>query len=111
MCFDLFGEGCWGAESGNDNDIIFGKLVVVVGDFLPGKGDDVHLDQLTIYLGVVNDFSNEKNTLIRKNPPGGVGQIDGTLHAVAEAKLLREPHRGVADLHRTSPVTHFFHDG
>ena len=49
--------------------------------------------------------------MVGKNPPRGVGQINGPLHPVAEYKLLGETDRGLPYREDTVPGTNFFDDG
>ena len=87
---DFFHEGSGSAKGGHDDDVFLRQLVIACIHFLPGQRDDAHLDKLQIDIGIMDDFSDEKDSIIRKNPARCVGEVNGALDTVAEAKLFGE---------------------
>src|SRR5690606_16432187 len=94
---DLLHEVRWSAESGDDDDIILGESVIFRAHVLPRQGNDPHIPQLAVYLGVVDDLADQENPVVRKHAARGVSQINRPFDAVAEAELLGEQDGGVAD--------------
>ena len=45
----------------------------------------------------MNDLADDEEAAILENLARGVGEIDRALDAVTKSKLLRQPHRHVAD--------------
>ena len=60
---------------------------------------------MAIHIWVVDDFTNQENSLIRKNPTGGVGEIDRAFDAVAKAELTSQQDRRVADGNPSAGLT------
>ena len=63
---------------------------------------DAHGGDLRVHIGVVDDFSQQENPLLRKNLPRGVGQINGPLDAVAKPELLGQADDRSALLHHAA---------
>ena len=80
------------AEGRDDDHVVLRQVVVAFAHVLPRQRDDAHLAQVAVHVRVVDDFPDEENPVLRENPARGVGQVDGPLHAVAEAELLRQQH-------------------
>ena len=83
---DLFQGRQLGAKGGDDHHIVgcsWRRALVGIGFMMPIARSAVHL-------GIVDDFA-EMKTAVLENLARGVGEIDGALHAVAEAELLGEP--------------------
>ena len=104
-------EGRGRAECGNDDHIIGRQVIVVATQFLPRQRDDAHVDELTVDLGVMNDFANEKNTIIGKHLARGVGEINGALDAVAKAEFLSESQGRIADYQFAMKIAQALDDG
>ena len=63
---------------------------------------------LRIDLWIVNDLPNQEETGIRENLTRGIGQINGTLHAVAKPELLCQPDCRASRLKNGSSATETF---
>ncbi len=107
---DLIHEARGRTEGRHDNDIVGRELIVFGAQFLPWQGNDAHVDQLAVDLGVVDDFSNQENAVVGKYLARGVGEIDGALDAVTKAKFLSESDGGVTDDQFAMQVAQAFHD-
>src|SRR5690606_35741059 len=64
---DLLHEVRGSAESGDDDDIILGESVIFRAHVLPRQGNDPHIPQLAVYLGVVDDLADQENPVVRKH--------------------------------------------
>ena len=53
---------------------------------------DAERADLLVDLGVVDDLAEDEEAAVGEDLGGGVGEVDGALHAVAKAELLRELH-------------------
>lgn len=95
--FDFFDVAGWRAEGWYDDDIVFGELIVLLVHFFPRERNDVHFIELTIDFLVMNDFTDEVDVVFLEDVSRGVGEIDGTLYSVAEAKLAGEFHGSIAN--------------
>ena len=106
--FDFVDElgGC--AEGGDNDDVVLGELVVFGGEFLPWEGDDVHFPEVLVDFRVVDDFADEEDAFVGEDAAGGVGEVDGTFDAVAEAELFGEEDGGVADGEASALAAEFF---
>ena len=45
----------------------------------------------------MDDFPDEENAMVGKDPARGVGEVDGALHAITEAELFGEQQGGVGE--------------
>ena len=85
-------RGHAGAECGDDHDVLRADVVHVCLALAVQNIHHAHVGDLPVHLGVVDDFAEDEDALVRKNFPRRVREIDGALDAVAEAELLREMH-------------------
>ena len=60
---------------------------------------------MAIHIWVVDDFTNQENSLIRKNSTGGVCEIDRAFDAIAKAELAGQQDRRVADGNPSAGLT------
>ena len=103
-------ESCLGAEGGDNDDVIGGHggdhgLMLGVGD-----ADHAHFGELAVDLLIVDDLPEEKDAAVSEDFASGVGEVDGALDAVAEAKIAREAHGGGTDLDHAAFGTNLLND-
>ena len=80
--FDEVHQAGLGAERWDDDNVFRIQLSDLGEVLFDGDANNTHFIKLAIHLGVVDDFSQEENAIVRKDTPGGVGEVDGTLEAV-----------------------------
>ncbi len=107
----LVHERCGGTEGRDDHHVVRTQIGIVSAHIPPWQRDDAHLAQVSIDVGVVDDFTDEENAVVRENPARGVGEVDGAFHAVAKPELFGEQQRGVAKGDLSAAVAEFFYDG
>ena len=66
------------------------KLIDFFIPGLAGNSDDAQAADLIIHLGIMNDFAEQKNRLVRVSPARRIGQVNGAFDAVTKAKFLGE---------------------
>src|SRR5207249_10180650 len=84
-------------ERRQDDNVVglqFGNVGLFVSS---GQVLDAERGYLPVHLRVVNDFADDEEAAVLKNFARGVGEIDGALDAVAESKLLGQPHRHITN--------------
>ena len=77
----------------------------------PGQGNDAHPSKLPVDLRVVNDLSNEEDSLVGKDSPCGVGQIDSSLDTIAKTKLLGKADGRFPNGERAATIAELFNNG
>ena len=107
---DLLLNGKFGAESGDDDNIV-GLQIGDVGLFVvAGQVLDAERRDLLVDLGIVNDFTNNEEPTVLENFARGVSKIDGAFDPVAKPKLLRQAHRDVAAAQNPAGAPDLVHD-
>ena len=86
--FDIGHHINFRTECRNDDDVALLQAVEVGRCWARGKVFDAQGLHLRVDIRVVDDFAEEKNPAVGKNFSCSVGEVDGALDAVAEAKLL-----------------------
>lgn len=99
---DEFHEPGFSTKSRDDNDV-FGSQCGDLSEVLFDRdADDAFFIELAIDLGVVDDFPEQEDAVFSKDAAGGVGEVDGTLDAVAESEIAGETDNGLPDLDHTA---------
>ena len=111
--FQFLARDHFGAERGNNDNI----LAAQAADFLVGRlwrnGLDAHVADLVVHFRVMDDFAEQINRFgRRKHFAGGVSQVDGAFDAVTEPEFLRqldgEPAVGGEDAAVSADAVHQF---
>src|ERR1019366_9550602 len=93
----FFARADLGAERGDDDGVAGLQALHFILRRLGGDDLDAHVLNLIVHLRVVDDFAEQINGRVRgvlgKVFPGGIGEINGTLHAIAKSKFLRQLYR------------------
>ncbi len=67
-----------------------------------GNAHHSHFGELAVHFLIVDDLTQQENAAVSKDFAGGVGKIDGAFHAVAEAKVPGQTHRGGSNLNHAA---------
>jgi hypothetical protein len=88
--FQFFAGRNFGAEGGDDDDIVFFEILDVGIFFFAGKELDAHGADLIVDLRVMNNLAENVDGLIGEDLASRISEVDGAFDAVAEAELLGE---------------------
>ena len=87
---ELFHHGDFGAECRDDHDVIFFEVLDLRIFFFAGEELDTHVANLIVDLGIVDDFAEDINWLVRENFSRGISQINRALDAITKTEFLRQ---------------------